>query len=488
MSIPSVRMTTMIDWNWIKMVLIGPAPPPPLDAVPPPHGALRGFGLASFILLLLVICSMTLPSQGKAWIRLTLLPGILYLSLALSCKPELGSFGSLLLDCFWPLLGWNLIAKAVDVCICGTFVDREGAEKSPRWIVPKSQAGTWEGAVKLDLKGQSAETRDGEKREAKMNGHASDEPKATTSPVYGDIEAEWYAVPHSQHFFSLRRLLWACDHLFLLRPHTSWILPTEQRALEWAHKDLVRAALDPSSSRYGKPEDQSIFSVIGKVSLMTACLLNERLLLVPPGPAFYSMPVLVQAFNVLFYGALICLSNGPIEYFAFPLLRRVLPVSALLPMMNQPLLAKGPAEFWGKRWHAMVRRSSWRLSRLFPGGRHPVGNKLWAFVITGSMHSIILARWLPPPPTVWYVLVLLLVPGPMAFFVGQGVLVALELALLGPLPSGAKGQQGERWTKTLARRALTWGGILVTCRYFVGAIAATGMHTAAQRSHGFGKD
>jgi hypothetical protein len=476
-------MTTMIDWDWIKTVLIGPSPLPPLDMIPPAHGALRGFALASFILLLLAFCSMTLPTPGTAWIRLTLLPGIFYLSLSLALKPELASFGPLILECFWPLLAWSLLAKAVDICIGGTFVDREGPEKSPRWIVPKSQAGKFEGAVKVGTEGNSsAETQ----KRVEANGTAPDTTKPSPASISEDIEAEWYVVPHTQHLFSWRRALWACDHLFLLRPHTTWILPSEQRALEWAHKDLVRASANPSSSRYGKPEDRSLLPVVGKVCLMTICVLNGRLLLIQPGAAFYSMPLYVQAFNVLFYGALICLSNGPFEYLFFPLLRRLLPASALLPLMNQPLLAAGPADFWGRRWHAMVRRLAWRLGRLFPGGLHPVGNKLWAFVITGSMHSIILARWLPPPPNVWYGLVLLLVPGPMAFFVGQGALVALELAVLGPLPSGAKGPQKDSFAKTMARRVLTWGGILVTCRYFVGALAATGMHTAEQRSHGFG--
>lgn len=483
-ALPTVmRMTAMIDWDWIKAVLVGPSPLPALDTVPPPHGALRGFALASFILLLLVSCSMTLPTPGTAWVRLALLPGIFYLGLSLALKPELASFGPLILNCFWPLLAWSLLAKAVDVCICGTFVDREGAEKSPRWIVPKSQASKFKGAVKLDRESSSAETRN----TGKANGTATDTSKPPPASVSEGIEAEWYVVPHTQHLFSLRRALWACDYLFLLRPHTTWILPSEQRALEWAHKDLIRASADPSSSRYGKPEDQSLLPALGKVCLMTVCVLNGHLLLIQPGAAFYSMPYHVQAFNVAFYGALICLSNGPFEYLTYPLFRRILPASALLPLMNQPLLARGPADFWGRRWHAMVRRLAWRLSRLFPGGLHPVGNKLWAFVITGSMHSIILARWLPPPPNVWYGLVLLLVPGPMAFFVGQGVLVALELALFGPLPSGAKGQQGEGFAKTTARRVLTWGGILVTCRYFVGALAATGMHTAEQRSHGFGR-
>ena len=89
------------------------------------------------------------------------------------------------------------------------------------------------------------------------------------------------------------------------------------------------------------------------------------------------------------------------------------------------------------------------------------------------MHSFLFGRWVPEPPSsIWQALWIGLIPGPLFFFIAQGVAVGLEQALLGPPPKVA-----EQRNKAIIRRVLLWTSLCVSGRWFAGAIASTGLHT-----------
>lgn len=372
---------TATTWDYVHSLLVGPIDPPLDLTVYPPSGLLKGFGQVALITLALTLCVMTLPTPGTAWLRLAALPLLVYHSLHIAIDRSI-TYGAPLRDCFWPLLGWHLIAKELDICL-SSLLDRETDkvdevnEKAPRWIVPKSQAHRFPEAVEISKP----------KMNGQVDGEKSDDKVTVARASTHSIEQQWYLVPHAP-LLSSRRFLWAFDHLTLVRAHTSYLFPKEQRAMEWAHRHFYEAALHPERSLYGKPEDSSILSVLLKLSAMVGFFSHAHLLVVGPGEAYYALPYSQQLFIIFFYGCWVALVSGIAEYLLlFPVLSRAgFPASMLLPTMRQPLMASGPSDFW-IRWHAYVRRVSWRVARLLPGGRDPRGkmNKVWAFVLVSPV-------------------------------------------------------------------------------------------------------
>lgn len=517
-----------IDWAWLRTVLLGYDTPPLSTLIVPPSGVLLGILELSAAGFLLLLCTASLPLSPRAYpltalARLGAFPLIAHLCLHAAVSPRI-TLGAPLRDFVWAIVGWNIGARALDVCVGSYFVDGEDeAQRCPRWIVPR---------------GKERELGKGKAVALAPAGKGKPGATSSASDPAADVPAQWYAIPHSAYpLLSLRRLLWSIDHLLLLRPHTSWLLPGEQRALEWAHRSFLCASGAPAPTSvweppaYGAGEDRSLLTILPKLLLFAALGFFSHLAFVPPGLAgYYTAPAIQQVYNVALYGGLIALLPGSLESLLFPLLRRYLrvPSTALIPTFRQPLAARGPADFWGRRWHTFVRRVTWRDARLFPWGdakKHPWGNKVWAFVISGSLHGAIFARWIALPgstgtpgpsepawaltdPRAWYALAFLAVPGPMAFFLAQGLLVAVDLALQqlegslsskpspqaepSPSPKASPQQQHQpqpqpQSTKAatairLLRRLLLWSGLAYTGRWFAGSIAATGLHSPEGQS------
>lgn len=136
--------------------------------------------------------------------------------------------------------------------------------------------------------------------------------------------------------------------------------------------------------------------------------------------------------------------------------RKTVPPTALLAEYDQPYLAAGIEEFWGKRWHHKVRRHLTRISSLFPYGRTKLGNTLGAYLVSVMLHSFLMARGHPEPtirhPTSF--LPLFLDRGTLLFFGSQGVCMQIERRLI-PQP----------W-----KRVWLWVTIIWSGRYYIDAV------------------
>lgn len=460
-------LTTSLHLDWLRSVLFGITPPPDLT-IRPASGALLAVSYISTCLALGILSAMTLPERTNttAWkcFRIICWLIVVKLSVDFSIDPAV-SLGAPLRDMVMPLLGWNALARMTDLCVVSVW-DGEERERAPRWIVPAG-----------------SKLLRGVQEEGEANGQA-------TSASSKDKPMQWKVVPHSQYtLLSLRRLLWAVDHISLLRPGTSWFLPAEQRALEWSLSILTQPAKPHHHRFFGRSEGLPYLITSVVLSAAGAPIFMRIMSSIPQSSTgtgadnFYALKWWEQGFIPLWIGL-----NVPLQWtvmetlFLFPLVQRsqLLPSTALLPAFAHPLLASGPTDLWGRRWHPFVRRAAWRNASLFvPRSWGAWGSRLGSFVITGSLHGWAVIRWIRPlPPSTLHALVVLLLPGPMALFVGQGVACVLELLLLGPPPAGRGGEKGWRaW----ARSVWLWVSVAWMGRWLIATIVSLGM--ATKESH-----
>lgn len=468
--------SSSLHLDWCKRVLFGRTDPPDFTIVQP-HGLRYAFSLLWSAIVLLLFAASTLPEtrHRRAWatLRLMLWLVIVYVSVELSISPRF-TLGAPIRDGLWPLLGWNVIARATDVCVA-SLLDEDDEHRAPRWIVPIPAASK---GKKFD---EDLDERNGD---AKVSGTQA---KVGFKDQFDAVPAQWQTLPHPP-LFSWRRVLWAWDHLTLLRPGTSLALPNEQRALSWSQATLERASRD-SVTHGGFGQNEGL-RYVGFTLLLQAIIAMpfQHVITMPQSSTgtgadhFYSMPLAYQLFVTFCIGLAIPMPSSIIDTLLAPfvLKRRWAPRTAFLSGFHQPLFAKGTLDFWGRRWHAWVRRCAWRNARLLGGSKQgPTLNRIGAFLVTGTLHSWILIRWIRPyPPTHLHALVVgMFLPGGLALFLGQGAACAIELAVLGPPPREQSGDHQEAGWKTLLRRVWLWSTVLFMGRWYIAAIASLGMNT-----------
>lgn len=481
-----MALSDLVDQSWISAVLTNTAPWPDF-AIKCPSNVLRGLYWIFHGEALIILTAMSLP-RGRTWIRweylrLLFLPAILHHYIRLSIDGSI-SLGAPLRDFWFPVFAFSRMMTAIDVCLVSNW-DKTINELAPRWIVPKSQAHRFPGAEPLPFPRTLAKLYEHVSSKAEPSDKARANGHAMAMEDYGAlvrIEPEWYAVPHCQGLWTWRRFLWAVDHVYTYRAGTSWVFPNEQRAMEWAHASLVRASLEPDRSPFGLPEHDAPFWPWAKFIWFILLASQQHLLTIEPPVQFYDLPLWRQVYISMFEGSAIAFAPSLAEYYIVPLLvrKRILPATALPRLMHDPARSSGITDLWGRRWHTLIRRKVTRVALILPFGQSSLGNKLMAFLVSGMMHSWLLGRWYPAPPTIWHAAAFLFVPGPVAFFVAQGVGAAIEIVLFGPPPSP---DRPEARSKALARLALLWGWAAFTCRWFSAAIAYRGLHTLqAQKS------
>ncbi|CAO1633077.1 unnamed protein product [Sympodiomycopsis kandeliae] len=402
-------------------------------------------------------------------VRLAIFPLIAYTLVEFSVNKSI-TLGAPLRDFWFPVLAWSRLMTGIDICLT-TLTDKSDHERAPRWIVPERQAHRFPNAKPLPLPAHLLKKADhGDDMPSKKTG------KNTEEEEYFRVDLEWFAVPHTESMMSWRRFLWACDNIYLYRAGTSWFLPSEQRSLEWAHSSFVRAALHPEQSEYGRPESDQPFYPWAKLLVTVAMASQSQLLELKRPTTFYDLPLWHQLFICAFEGAVIVCTFDFVEYHVLPFWtsKRALPVTALQRLQHNPLWASGIIDFWGRRWHKLIRRKVCRVAQLLPFGQTQIGNKLGAFVVSGCMHSWLLTRFYPTPPTHLHAFIIAFLPGPLMFFASQGVFAFIEIATLGAPPGeGAV----EPKVKALARRLLLWASLAWTSRWFAASLEAVGLHT-----------
>lgn len=252
--------------------------------------------------------------------------------------------------------------------------------------------------------------------------------------------------------------------------------------MEWAHVALVDGALHPETSVFGLPEHDGPLWPWVKIATFIVMASQTRLLILEPPTTFYDLPFWHRSFILVFEASVLVCVPPILEFYLFPILlkRNIVPSTAIPRLMNNPTQASGTTDYWGKRWHTVIRRKVCRVAMLFPFGQTSMGNKLGAFVVSGALHSWMLIRFYQPPPTIWHSFVFLVIPGPLAFFTAQGLSAALEIALLGPPPR--PGQLEARPKRIVRRLSLLLSG-LVSGGWFAAALANVGAQTwQSQRS------
>lgn len=458
-----------LSLDWLALVMFGRTEPPDLT-IGAPHGLKYAFTLFLAAWLLMLASAATLPSssgsaRGRAAFRLVMWIGILWCSIELSTSPEI-TLGAAIRDLVWPLVGWNLIVRATDVCVV-SLGDVDPHQRAPRCIVPESQKDKYPGTTKISIEGLTQK-----------------QPRAGQPAMTPVCESTWYVVPHTEKAFSWRRLLWAMDHLTLIRPGTSLLIPSEQRSLEWSKHALIKAALDPEhgSNRFGQSEGPAY--ALLQLTLLLAVVVPtlNHIVTIPQSRTgtgadhFYDLPFAKQLLLPLCYGFMVPLSATLSECWLFPLLLRsgLLPRTALVSVFDRPLWSNGLTDFWGRRWHAFIRRGVWRTGFLVPGARsNPWISRLSAFAVSATLHSWMMVKWLRPlPPTKLHAAIAgLFLPGPMALFLGQGAACAIEIFLLG------KYDEREPPWKKIVRKVWLWSTLLFMGRWYVATIASLGLNS-----------
>ncbi|CAO1637010.1 unnamed protein product [Parajaminaea phylloscopi] len=463
--------------DWLSLVFFGRTEQPDFTIVAP-RGIAYGLALIAIAISLLIAAAATLPQSShlRFWglVRVFLCIAIWWCAIEISTNPSI-TLGAPIRDMQWPMIGWNLMLRASDICIV-SLGDTSAQQRAPRWIVPSSQKDRFPGCEPLPPRDHAKETKDATTPRV-SDGRASEKPLPVT---------EWYVVPHTPSLWSTRRLLWAWDQISVLRPGTSLILPWEQRSLEWSHAALLGDGRSKGSTRptFGNPE--SLWYLLFQVTLLVAVVgpALDAIATVPQSLTgtgadfYYALPLSKQMLLAFCYGFLVPFPSSVVESLLFPLLLRLklVPRTALLSNFDYPLLSAGPVEFWGRRWHSLIRRVVWRNAFLVPGSRTSAWiSRLAAFGVSGTLHSWILVKWLRPvPPTKIHAIIAgLFLPGPMLLFVGQGAACAVEVLVMGAPRNGDRKSRADKWIRTI----WLWVTILIMGRWYVAAIISLGLNT-----------
>lgn len=366
------------------------------------------------LLLYSFVLHATLPSSSPSLglLRLASLPLFVAALFPLTFDSEAVTLGNDFRNIAIPSITWLPLAEILKVGLVSLWDTPE--QRAPRWIVPEHQAHRWQGAVRV--------TPDpgGAKKDDDRNGEAS--PKTHQSAASGplSIPSVWYVVPHPPPW-SVRRLLWACDNMTMRRPGTSWLLPSEQRAMEWALPRLLASGEiyteaarlekggqgDTSHRRRLAEQKRREAPVwfgqlewgLGGSLLQIAAIYTfqryVRFLNLPlrPGPGehfFRTVPLWDQYILTFGLGTLVAFTAAPGELLINTLLLRVLkfPCTAISPSFQRPLSSNGPRDFWSNRWHQWLRRDFSANARLIPGARsYPAIAAVGTFSFSAIEHS-----------------------------------------------------------------------------------------------------
>ncbi|CAO1628668.1 unnamed protein product [Parajaminaea phylloscopi] len=444
--------------------------------------------LQSFVIVIALHTTLPCPPSAALHIaRCASLLLVLYILYPVTFDRERYTLGSDFRDITIPSVVWLPLAEAVKVSLVAIW--QTDSQRAPHWIVPHSQVHRWPGAERIPTheRGASEDRDDSEP--------PCDEPLPKDASYPLDVPAVWYRVPHPP-LWSWRRLGWALDNLGLRRPGTSWQFPHEQRAMEWAHRPLVEAARiyseanqlehkqrDGAAARrrrreapvwFGQLEGGFFSSALQAAALLVIFRYIRLLdLRAARGPYdFYNFPLLDQYAMTAALGCIVAFTFTPVEYLLYPFLLHVLkfPATAISPAFQQPLKSSGPADFWSRRWHQMLRRDFTTLALLMPGAASSKRLRaLWTFSVSAMEHNFVFSRFLETPPSPAHALWVFLSPPFQAFFVSQGLLILVEQVTLGTA------RRNESFCIRLARRALLWVGLLTAGRWVTGRLVASGV-------------
>ncbi|PWN23124.1 hypothetical protein BCV69DRAFT_280739 [Microstroma glucosiphilum] len=437
----------------------------------------------------------TLPSSSSSLglLRLVSLPLFVAALFPLTFDPEAVTLGNDFRNIAIPSITWLPLAEILKVGVVSLWDTPE--QRAPRWIVPEHQAHRWKGAVRMTSPTSKQVNGGAKKEDDHRNGatSAKGHPASENQPF--SIPSVWYVVPHPPPW-SLRRLLWACDNMTMRRPGTSWLLPSEQRAMEWALPRLLAsgevyreaARLEQTGpgdtlnrkrlaqdKRHEAPVwfGQLEWGLGGSLLQITAIYAFQRYvrflnLPLRPGPGedfFSAVPLWDQYILTFGLGTLVAFTAAPGELLVNTFLLRVLkfPCTAISPSFQRPLSSSGPRDFWSSRWHQWLRRDFSANARLIPGARsYSAIAAVGTFSFSAIEHSLVFGRFKPRPPTPWHVPTLALLTFPIHFFfLSQAALIFLEGQLLGS-PSKHSPPSTLEW---VARRALLWVGLLTCGRH-----------------------
>lgn len=381
--------------SYARSVLLGPPAAVARGVLYPSSGVLAilatiGQAFAVVILLHATLPSPTTPSLQLC--RLSCLAFLLALLFPIAFDRERFSLGGDFRDIAIPSFVWLPLAEALKICLVSIW--QSPGERAPHWIVPEDKARHWPGAVKID---------------ALPGAHRRSSVTSTYSTRFR-VPQVWYRVPHPP-LWSWRRLAWALDNLALRRPGTSWLLPSEQRAMEWGYKPIVAAAAvydDAAAMQtserekckrrreadiwFGQLEWGWIGSSLQLLSLIAIFRYIRSLdMRVVNGPfTLGHLSLMDQYLLTLGLGCIVAFTFSPIEYLLYPILLHVFgfPATAISPTFQRPLISSGPTEFWSRRWHQWLRRDFSTLARLFPGGSESRRLRaLWTFSVSAMEHS-----------------------------------------------------------------------------------------------------
>ncbi|KAH9457772.1 hypothetical protein Pst134EB_010087 [Puccinia striiformis f. sp. tritici] len=389
-----------------------------------PHDRLVNFRPVIFPLatsfFLLWLCAISLPEKGTLPIlfRISVLPFLLATAFDIAVNKTY-SLGSSLRDVMFPYCGCLIAFRILDMALVSLWDENP----APKWIKPRDMPE--EHVSKSVISYESHDQKEGEEVSVAPfhDGQGICQNPHETSYLWGPVA-------HSP-LFSFDRALYGLDVLLLNRPGTPWLFPWRLRSLDWSLAALNGQRRE--KLKFGKPEWPFLLALIQQViHLMAHNYIRSMDLDGQRSETrdLWAIKLKDQILVTLALGAIVALSSSLEEAITFPLLlnSKFLPRTALLGNTRRAILSKGLVELWGYRWHHNWRRSFVRTCRLFPGGLNPTGNALWTFVLSGMMHSIMLARAYPTPtisrpctilPIFWE-------PGMMMFFVAQGVATLIE--------------------------------------------------------------
>ncbi|CAH7682125.1 hypothetical protein BY996DRAFT_6736453 [Phakopsora pachyrhizi] len=377
----------------------------------------------ALILTILTIAAMTLPSASlnahafRFMVFCFLFPYIIHFNTS-----RANSLGHWSFDCWLCLICWHFIYVTIEICLLPLI-----SPCAPKWIKP-----TDEEYERLD------------------KWRKKDKDDSVKEPP---IPKEWKTLPYPP-LISWSRILYAFDIISLSRPGTSHLLRWQLRAFDWSLPAFKKPHI---SSRFGKPECSARVATIHLLVFFASFAYIYHFVsgLTRPIESINQLSILNQLLLTISAGSWIAFSFTMLEVimFQFVLERRISPASALTPEFNQPYLAKSIEDFWGNRWHHKYRRHFTRIASLFPYGRTKIGNVLWTFIVSGMMHSYLIARSKPEPSikNLKSYLPIFFDSGNILFFGLQGVGLVIERTLI----------------PTSLRKFWLWATLILTGRWFI---------------------